>query len=159
MQPSSIESYLRPRGLHIIGSLGSGKDGDVSETDQASAIKVFKIADLYHNELRAYQLLNQLSIDTIEGFRVPRLLGFDDHALLLEMTIVSPSRMLDFASCVDEVELEFLNFSEEVWAERETHWSESFGPDWPLIQAATATFLRLTGLTYLDPSPNNIRLR
>ena len=76
------------------------------------------------------------------------------------MTIVSPPRMLDFASCVDEVELEFLNFSEEVWAEHaEPHWSDTFGQDWPLIQAATNTFLRLTGLIYLDPSPNNIRLR
>jgi hypothetical protein len=145
--------------LEVVERLGSGKDGDVFKTNRKSAIKIFKTSELYRSELRAYQLLDELSIRAIEGFKIPRLIGFDDHALLIEMTIVSPPRMLDFASCVDEVELEFLNFSEEVWAERETHWSETFGHDWPLIQAAKNTFQRLTGLTYLDPSPNNIRLR
>jgi hypothetical protein len=150
---------LATNNLKVVERLGSGKDGDVLKTNRKSAIKIFKTAELYRNELRAYQLLKELSIRKIERFKIPRLLGFDDDALLIGMTIVSPPRMLDFASCVDEVELEFLNFSEEVWAEREAHWSETFGQDWPLIQAATTTFLRLTGLTYLDPSPNNIRLR
>jgi hypothetical protein len=149
---------LAKNDVEVIARLGSGKDGDVLRTSRQSAIKIFKTVELYRSELRTYQLLDDLAIRVIERFNVPRLMGFDQRALLIEMTIVSPPYMLDFASCVDEVELEFLGFSEEVWAERELHWSETFGQDWPNIQAARTTFSRLTGLIYLDPSLNNIRL-
>jgi hypothetical protein len=158
MSQSPFDNYLTRNKLLILGLLGTGKDGDVLKTDRTSALKKLRTLELYRRELRAYKLLDELSIAELEGFSLPRLLGYDEEALLIEMTIVTPPYLLDFASTHDEVEMEFLAFTDEIWAEREQHWADVFGDQWPRVRTLRNTFLRLTGLTYLDPSKNNVRL-
>jgi len=158
MSQTPFENYLTRNKLLIVGSLGHGKDGDVLKTDRKSAIKKLKTLELYRRELRAYKLLDELSIVELEGFALPRLLGYDENSLLIEMTIVTPPYLLDFASTHDEVELEHLGFTDEIWAEREQHWANIFGDQWPRVRTLRNTFLRLTGLMHLDPSRNNVRL-
>jgi hypothetical protein len=158
MSQTPFDNYLLRNKLLIVGSLGHGKDGDVLKTDRDSAIKKLRTMELYRRELRAYKLLDELSISELDGFSLPRLLGYDEDAFLIEMTIVTPPYMLDFASTHDEVEMEFLGFTDEIWAEREQHWTDIFGDQWPRVRALRNTFLRLTGLMYLDATKNNIRL-
>lgn len=150
---------MRRQGIHSVGHLGEGKDGVVHRTNRKSAVKELKRPDLYHRELRAYQVLSDLSISEVGGFKVPRLIGFDDDSRIIEMTIVTPPYFLDFASTYDEVEMFRFDFSEEVWAEREAHWRDLFGLDWASVSTARDKFLQLTGLMHLDLSPKNIRSR
>lgn len=89
---------------------------------------------------------------------VPQLVRNDDELLAIEITVVTPPFLLDFASTYTDDELEWLGFTPEVWAEREVYWAEVFGERWPDAAAVRAAFHRTTGLHLLDPSPNNIRL-
>ena len=92
-----------------------------------------------------------------QPFALPRLISENDSERVVEMTIVSPPFILDFASSYDELELLHLGFTDEVWAERETHWAEIFGPDWRVVRAARDELARVTELMILDLTPNNIR--
>ena len=89
------------------------------------------------------------------GFHVPQLLRSDDELLALEMTIVPPPFVLDFAGAW----LDFPpQFPDEVWQERAEKWAGEFGSDWPQAQAILAE-LEEFGIHMLDPSPSNIRFR
>ncbi len=88
---------------------------------------------------------------------MPQLIRNDDELLAIEITVVTPPFLLDFASAYTDDELNWLGFSPEVWAEREAHWAEVFGDHWPDAAAVRDAFHRITGLHLLDLSPNNIR--
>ena len=91
----------------------------------------------------------------IRGFHVPQLLQCDDALFALEMTVVSPPHVLDFAGAY----LDFPpHFPEEIWADWERKNQEQFGEDWPMAQIIL-TDLQDMGIHMLDPSPSNIRFR
>ncbi len=77
--------------------------------------------------------------------------------MAIEMTIVKPPFLLDFAAAYSEQEFERLDFSAEIIEEREEHWSEIFGERWPDAAALRDAFQQQTGLILLDLSLNNIR--
>ncbi len=49
-----------------------------------------------------------VGLDEVAGFAVPTLLGHDDHLLVLEMTVVVPPFVVDFASAVLDVDPELI---------------------------------------------------
>lgn len=138
-------------------ALGEGKDGSVFATDQQTAIKYLNYAEHYNRELRAYRILSALEIKSINGHAIPELIGWDDHKLAIEMTIVRPPFLLDFVSAYTDEEMDRLGFDDEVWQERQTTWAEHFGPRWAAVQSLCTSFHSQTGLTLLDLSLNNIR--
>jgi hypothetical protein len=78
-------------------------------------------------------------------------------AEIFEMTIVTPPFILDFVSAYTDEEIEWLGFNEEIVAERQGFWEERFSDRWPKVRQICDEFHRLTGLTLLDLSHNNIR--
>jgi hypothetical protein len=81
----------------------------------------------------------------------------DPSLRAIEMTIVQPPFILDFASAYPQQEYDRFAFPEDVLAEREGHWAEIFGERWPIVTALRETFRQKTGLMLLDLSLNNIR--
>jgi hypothetical protein len=99
--------------------------------------------------------LKEARITRILGFHVPQLLRSDDERLALEMTVVMPPFVLDFAGAY----LDFPpRFFDDVWDEWRAKNEEQFGADWPMAQAVLAE-LEDHGIHMLDPSPSNIRFR
>ena len=155
MEPSA--QYAAKYSIRFTDDLGNGKDGRVLRSQYGDAVKFFHDEAVYRRELRAYQILRKLGIDQINGFQVPRLIRHDDALRAIEMTVVQPPFILDFASAYTGREYERLEFSQEVLDEREAHWAEIFGDQWPEVQSLRAAFTRETGLILLDLSLNNIK--
>lgn len=83
--------------MEIGHRLGFGWDGTVFATDRQSAIKVFQHERLYQRERDVYLRLQARQVTKILEFKVPRLMSFDNDLWVVEMTIVSPPFVLDFA--------------------------------------------------------------
>ena len=104
--------------------IGAGVDGTVLVSDQGRAVKFLNDRPRYARELEVYQVLRGLGITSVAGHAVPELIRFDDELLAIEMTIVRPPFVLDFAAAKTEFEYAWLGFDEdEVWAE---HVSKRF---------------------------------
>jgi hypothetical protein len=155
MEPSA--QYERQYHVRFADDLGDGKDGIVRKTEGGQAVKFFRDESVYFRELRAYQILRRRAIEEVAGFQVPQLIRHDDLLLAIEMTIVKPPFVLDFASAYTTEEYERLEFPQDVLDEREAHWAEIFGDHWPTVQSLRAAFTRETGLILLDLSLNNIK--
>src|SRR5438874_1066752 len=153
----SADQYQSSYQMQFVDQLGDGKDGVVLKTDRGNAVKFLRDRDVYLRERRAYQILQAISLDEIDGHQIPRMVRYDDNLLAIEFTIVKPPFLLDFAATYSELELQRLDFPPEVLEEREQHWSEIFGEKWQNVVAIREAFRRRTGLVLLDLSLNNIR--
>lgn len=94
------QQYARSQCLSLLGVLGHGKDGQVWYANRPSAVKVHVVHASYQVERNAYIRLRNLGIAEISGLAVPKLVGFDDALFVVEMTIVTPPSVVDFASAV-----------------------------------------------------------
>lgn len=157
---SRANLYCARRNRKVSGRLGFGIHGTVFETEGNvdpgfTALKIFREREPYLRERNVYERLMESEVIEIFGFRVPQLLAFDDNLLALEMTVVKPPYVLDFAGAW----LDFPpKFSEEILEEWERKNQEQFGEDWPMAQIILGD-LQDMGIHMLDPSPGNIRFR
>jgi len=92
-------------------------------------------------------------VTEILGFHVPELVSFDAQLSVIEIHIVKPPFVLDFAGAYLDERPEF---SDEVWAEWEADKLEQFGPNWPKVRLVLAALERY-GIFLSDVTPNNIR--
>jgi hypothetical protein len=152
--------YAAKRGGLLTGDLGFGIHGRVFVLEcnsdyGASALKVFENPEPYFRECAAYERLMEFGVVEICGFSVPQFIAKDERLLAVEMTIVKPPFVLDFAGA-------YLDwpptFSDEIWDERFSKWADEFGPDWPKVQTILNE-LEEFEIHMLDPSPSNIRFR
>ncbi len=90
--------YAAGRELAIKSLLGRGVNGAVFSTSAPTAIKVFRYEQFYLRELGCYKRLQEFGVEAVAGHEVPALLGEDDALLVIEMTIVKPPYVLDFAA-------------------------------------------------------------
>jgi hypothetical protein len=155
------ELYAARRDRHLTGRLGFGIHGTVFALESnrdlpgASALKIHNSLQPYGREREIYERLAEHGVDQILAFHVPQIIAFDDALLALEMTIVKPPFVLDFAGAW----LDFPpTFSDEVWEDWTRKNEEQFGPDWPMAQMILGDLQDL-GIHMLDPSPSNIRFR
>jgi len=156
----AVLAYTSRHALEVRELLGSGIHGIVyvveSKTDPGKrAVKLHRDSDAYLREKMAYERLSEKRVDTILGFQVPVPLRFDDEFMAIEMTIVMPPFVLDFASASLDAPIEF---SEEIWSDWETTKLEQFGSQWVMVKAILSE-LSKHGVHMLDPSPSNIRFR
>ncbi len=137
-------------GIHGIALVLQSEDGFAR-----TALKIHSAYEPYRRERDVYGRLAKFGVTKILDCHVPGLLRCDDVLLALEMTIVPPPFVLDFAGAWLDFPPEF---SEEVWEERNAKWAGEFGEDWPRAQAILAE-LEEAHIYMLDPSPSNIRFR
>src|SRR5688572_30292791 len=115
--PENAKEYAAEYGLKILKRFGWGNQGTVFETDAQSAIKVIQREECYLRERDVYRLLRDRRVKAkdIRDCNFPELINYNNRLLVIEMTIVKPPFIVDFASA-------YLNrkpdFSEEVLAER-----------------------------------------
>jgi hypothetical protein len=158
MEPFTEDILIRAREyatkyrLFLDRRLGFGKDGIVWETDAFSALKVFRLRERYARETSVYRRLAERHVVNVAGHRVPQLVRADD-ALALEMTIVRPPFVLDFASAYLDGSAPV--FPEDVLAEWLAEKQEEFGERWPQARAVLAG-LRSHGVQMTDVHPGNI---
>ena len=146
-------SYATNRGRSLLRFLGDGNDGAVWESNQQTAIKALERRDSYFRERDAYLRLQDQTIVDIQGFAVPLLVDFDDTKQIVEMTVVFPPCILDFAKAyVDSPP----DFSEEVLWDWYEGTADLFDGDWDTVQSLLAE-LRRVGIFYFDAKPGNIR--
>ena len=146
-------SYATNRGRSLLRFLGDGNDGAVWESNQQTAIKALERRDSYFRKRDAYLRLQDQTIVDIQGFAVPLLVDFDDTKQIVEMTVVFPPCILDFAKAyVDSPP----DFSEEVLWDWYEGTADLFDGDWDTVQSLLAE-LRRVGIFYFDAKPGNIR--
>ncbi len=152
------EAYALSYGLKISERLGFGIHGIVfavqSQTEPGNtALKILHSREPYRRERDVYERLKGSRVSKILGFHVPQLIRCDDELLALEMTVVKPPFVLDFAGAYLDFPPEF---SDEIWEEWERKNAEQFGEDWPMAQMILGQLEDL-GVHMHDPSPSNIR--
>lgn len=146
--------FAAQNGLVLEDDLGFGVHGVVWSTDQKSVVKVHGAQRLYYERERdVYLRLREHNVRNVLGFHVPRLWKFDDDLMAIEIAIVRPPFVLDFAGAyLDEMP----DFSLEVWAEWEAEKQDQFGEHWNTARAVVTAFRRW-GIYLSDVSPSNIR--
>lgn len=95
--------------------LGEGKDGIVFQTSAATAIKIFNRAETFVRERDCYLRLTETSVRKIMGFAVPQLINANEQLLVVEISIVRPPFLLDFASAYLDDPPEFPEDVLEEW--------------------------------------------
>jgi hypothetical protein len=128
-------------------------DGGVWKTSRNTAVKVFELQSSYARERDCYCRFMHAQVNQLAGFDVPELVDFQDQLSVLEMTLVAPPCILDFAKAwLDQP----ADFTAEVLAEAEAEQRELFTDDqWPLVRKVLAA-LRGHGIYYYDVKPQNV---
>jgi len=150
---NKAQLYAQDRGCVIVTRLGCGLDGIVLQTDRQSAIKSFERTYGYQTELDVYRRLQDHRLYQVAGHAVPELIDHDDRLEIIEMSIVKPPYVLDFAKAQLDVPPDFPDY---VMAERYEHWGEMFGDRWPKVLSIMNQLQRRCGIYMLDPNPRNI---
>lgn len=147
--------YAARTGTQLTRHLGAGYDGVVFATEAGSAVKSLRYVELYRRERDVYTRLSEAEVDSVAGCSVPRLLSFDDELWVIELEIVEPPFVLDFAGArLDQP----LDYPEEVLSEWEAEKVEQFSEDWPRVRKVLSEFRRL-GIYLADVKPGNISFR
>lgn len=153
----AVRAYAARRELELAGTLGSGKDGIVLVAVRKAqparvALKALRWPEGYEREKNVYERLQQSAVINVMGFNVPQLLGFDEQAQVIEMTIVERPFVLDFAGAYLDTRPQF---PEDVWKEWEAEKREQFEERWPIVERLLEAFEEL-GIYLLDVSRGNI---
>lgn len=150
---SVAASYAASRGRSLLRFLGDGNDGAVWESDQQTAIKALERRDSYFRERDAYLRLQEFEVVDIQGFAVPWLIDFNDTKQIIEMTVVFPPCILDFAKAYVDFPPDF---TDEVLRDWHAETAELFDTDWNKVEILLNE-LRGFGIFYFDAKPGNIR--
>ena len=98
------------------------------------------------------QRLREAQTTRILGFNVPQLLRIDEEFRAIEMTIVRPPFLFDFADALLD---EAPDFTEDVLRQWEEDKAEIFGERWPEVTRILAA-LQAFDVYLLDVNPGNI---
>jgi hypothetical protein len=160
---SRAQEYAQRNALTLGDELGFGVHGIVlsaesqiktGATPTRSAIKVHEQEPCYRRERDIYLRLKEHDLREICGCTVPELIEYDDTLWIIEMSLVSPPYVLDFAGAYLDWSPDF---SEEVMADWRADKQEQFGKQWPEVLAILAC-LESYGIYTEDVSPSNISL-
>jgi hypothetical protein len=149
-----VEEYARRRNLSIEKQLGSGIQGVVVSTHEGTALKALIKPEFYERERNVYRRLRGLGIESVAGFNVPRLLDLHDELLVIEMQIVTPPFVVDFASAHLDSPPPYANDPTvmEPWEESKR---EQFEERWPTVRNLMYAF-QAHGIYLSDIKPGNI---
>lgn len=149
------KAYCSAKGLTIDLRLGNGIQGVVYSTNRKTAIKIFAYQEHFETERDVYQRLQSRGFSVVDGFNVPKLLGFNNKLRIVEMEVVNPPYILDFASAYLDRKPPYDLEQMEEWEEER---AELFGEDWPRVRSVLSRF-RAIGVHLVDVKPGNITVR
>jgi hypothetical protein len=154
--PDNVEAradfYAVSRGTRLCSRLGFGFDGIVYSTDRQSAVKVFRHEPLYRRERDVYLRLRDRGVLQLLDFKIPKFVDADDRLWVVEMSIVSPPFVLDFAGAyLDKRPV----FPDDLLAEWQAEKAEQFGERWPTVRLLMSSFVPY-GIYLADVKPGNI---
>jgi len=154
---SLAQRYALRRNIKLGERLGFGIHGIVFAAEDNTkpgffAVKFHREQRPFESECRVYQRLREEQTTRILGFNVPQLLSFDEEFRAIEMTIVRPAFVLDFADALLDVAPDF---SEDVLRQWEEERAEIFGEKWPEVTRILAA-LQAFDVYLLDINPRNI---
>jgi hypothetical protein len=140
--------------LELSTPLGHGQDGAVWRSSRNSAVKALERVENYRIEKECYQRFLAKQATSLEGFEIPKLIGVDDDLRVIEMRIVTPPFLLDFAKAWLDAPKEWPEGVLEDW---ESDRSEMFDgePRWSKVKELLAA-LESFGIYYYDVKPGNI---
>jgi hypothetical protein len=144
--------YAKTRGLTIEKTLGAGWDGIVQATNRTTAIKSFRHPQLYRQERDVYLRFEEKGFVSANEFHVPRLIEYDDNLQIVEMTIVTPPYIVDFAGAQLDRKNEFPPDVMANWLEEK---KEQFEANWPRVKRAMWKFAAI-GVHLNDVAPRNV---
>lgn len=154
------DEYARRRRIVRAGLLGEGKDGAVWHTRHrndltgATALKIHQYAASYQSERNAYVRLRDVRLTGVGGFNIPALLDHDDDLLAIEMQIVSPPFVLDFASAQLDADPELI---EDPGYTLEDLVRERFGDRADVVLGLRDDLIVRAGVYVSDLHPHNIK--
>ena len=146
-------AYASVRGLKIRDALGRGLHGCVLSSSGRTAIKAHNTDTSYTRELACYNRLRERNISEICGHHVPQYIGCDDTLWVIEMAIVTPPFLLDFAGAYLDWPPEFPPETMEYWHHEK---QEQFGTRWKEVQNILAMLSEQAEIYMLDVNPGNI---
>lgn len=137
--------------------LGWGVDGVVyTHPSVPNAVKIHKNVESFNKELAAYQRLYDHHVHTFMGFAVPTLMTFSAKLQVLEISIVKPPCMLDFAAATVDKPNDFSDEAMEIW------WADvadAFGDDFGVAADVFWAMKKEHGIFYWDLKPRNLQIR
>jgi hypothetical protein len=148
------EDYARRHDLSIVKRLGSGIQGIVFSTNDDTAIKSFIYREHYERERDVYLRLRDRKISQVRQFWVPDLIATSDDLLVVEMDIVRPPFVLDFASAYLDERPPYAD-DRPIMGEWEAQKRDLFEERWPEVRAMLAAF-RAHGIYLADVKPGNV---
>ncbi|MGQ0636167.1 MAG: hypothetical protein ACT4QC_16260 [Planctomycetaceae bacterium] len=147
-----LQRYSQRHGCGLRCELGFGYDGIVFSTDRQSALKALRFASLFERERNVYERLRDNGVQTVLGFAVPHLMRVDEELWIIEMTIVSPPFVLDFAGAYLDTPPDYPEEVMETWRAEK---AEQFGERWAEVRRVMSAF-RQWGIYLADVKPGNI---
>ncbi len=147
-----LSEYVSQKENLLVGQLGWGNEGLVYSTKLKTAIKAYLHDSLYENERNVYVRLLELNVRSVGRFKVPQLIDHSDTLKIVEMSIVSPPFILDFAGAYLDKKPPF---DLEQWEEWEREKAEQFEERWDEIRSALSIFRR-HGIYVNDVKPGNV---
>ena len=145
------QQYAIKRKMSLEDRLGWGQDGFVFQSSKRTAVKTFGSQQQYEQERAVYERLRDGGVTKIRQFSVPRLVFHDSFLLVIEMEIVTPPYVLDFAAA----HLDGSPYSTQETARWQRRCQSRFGERWPEVAGLIAAFARY-GIILGDIHPNNV---
>jgi hypothetical protein len=135
-----LSEFAIKNGRTLHEQLGWGNEGLVYSTTSKTAIKAYLHENLYENERRVYERLSEKSVTKVRGFAVPIFVAASDELRVLEMTIVSPPFIIDFAGAYLDKRPPYAD-DEEILEGWEQNGREQFGDErWSEVKSLVAAF-------------------
>ena len=149
--------YANAVGLVLGDCLGFGVDGSVwimhgKAGVDARAVKLHRNKVAYACERDCYLRLAEVGLVHVRGLAIPQYLRHDSTWMTIEMTLVRPPFLVDFASATLDQPLEF---DESIWADWEADREEKFGSCWPEVKRVLYELEDL-GIYLSDVHPGNL---
>jgi hypothetical protein len=135
-----LSEFAVKTGRTLVKQLGWGNEGLVYATTSKTAIKVYLHENLYKNEKRVYERLSENSVTSVHGFSVPIFVAASDELRALEMTVVMPPFIIDFAGAYLDKRPPYA-YDEEIMESWEEAGREQFGDErWSKAKSVMAVF-------------------
>lgn len=138
--------------LNLKTPLGYGNDGVVWQSSRQTAVKAFEREFKYLRERDCYRRFQQHKVRSIQGLTIPELIGYDNELMIVEIRIVTPPYLLDFAKAYLDSKPDFPPETMEEW---EQEGLDNFGDRWADVRVVLWVLTKY-GIYYYDAKPGNI---